>query len=157
MNNFNKPASPHNNINNKNTTTQPLTPTKKMKRLLSLPLTLTLTLTIPLTTAYVGSMTYYTPSLGSCGITSPPTAAIVALSVPMMANPANPNANPKCGSQISIYNPSTGQTHWATIVDTCQGCGLYDIDLTEELFRQIAPEGDGRVGGIEWGGDKVGG
>ena len=75
----------------------------------------------------------------------------------MMANPANPNSNPKCGTKISIYNPSTGQTTWATVVDTCVGCEEYDIDLTLALFNQIAPDGNGRVHGIEWGGDAVGG
>ena len=34
---------------------------------------------------------------------------------------------------------------------------MYDIDLTLSLFNQIAPEGNGRVHGIEWGGDAVGG
>ena len=34
---------------------------------------------------------------------------------------------------------------------------MYDIDLTLALFNQIAPGGNGRVKGIEWGGDAVGG
>jgi len=66
-------------------------------------------------TAYVGDMTYYTPSEGSCGVYSLATADVVALSYGMMANGANPNQNPKCFSKISIYNPRTGQTNWATI------------------------------------------
>ena len=35
-----------------------------------------------------------------------------------MANGGNPNANPKCGSQISIHSPVSGQTIQATVVDT---------------------------------------
>ena len=110
-----------------------------------------------LATAYTGDMTYYDPGVGSCGLASGGGDAVVALSIAMMNNPANPNANPKCGTQISIHNPSTGTTHSATIVDTCVGCALYDIDVSPSLFKQVAPDGDGRVQGIWWGGTIVGG
>ena len=29
-------------------------------------------------------------------------------------------------------------------------CATYDIDATMSLFQKIAPNGDGRVHGIEW-------
>lgn len=45
----------------------------------------------------------------------------------------------------------------ATVVDTCVACGKYDIDVSEGLFKKIAPDGDGRVKGIAWGGRVVGG
>lgn len=54
-----------------------------------------LTISIPLATAYVGEMTYYTPSSNSCGITLAGAEDVVALSTAMMANGANPNANVK--------------------------------------------------------------
>lgn len=104
-----------------------------------------------LTAAYRGSMTYYTPGLGSCGAYSSSSDAVVALSISMMGNPSNPNANPKCFSRIRIHNPTTGGTHWATIVDTCYACAHEDIDVSESLFAQVAPGGNGRVEGIEWG------
>ncbi|KAL8817487.1 MAG: hypothetical protein Q9223_003681, partial [Gallowayella weberi] len=119
------------------------------------PLALALTtLLLPfLTTAYKGDMTYYAPGLGSCGITSNPPADhinVVALSREIMANPPNPNLNPKCGSKITIYNPATKKKHTATVVDTCWACKKEDIDVNVELFRLVAPKGDGRVHGIMW-------
>jgi len=101
-----------------------------------------------LTHAYTGDLTYYAPALGSCGTTSTPSDPIVALSVPMMANGANPNANPKCNRRIRIRY--AGVVHEATVVDTCEGCGWADVDASPGLFRAVAPGGDGRVGGVEW-------
>lgn len=97
-----------------------------------------------LATAFTGDMTYYTPGLGSCGITNSGSDPIVALSISMMKNGANPNNNPKCGTRINIYNPSTGNTHQATVVDTCVGCADNDIDVSPSLFRAVAPNGNGR-------------
>ncbi|KAI4126227.1 MAG: hypothetical protein LQ338_003851 [Usnochroma carphineum] len=74
-----------------------------------------------------------------------------------MANGPNPNTNPKCGTKINIYNPSTKKTHSAKIVDTCWACKKEDIDVDENLFYAVAPHGDGRVHGIQWGGKAVGG
>jgi len=98
--------------------------------------------------AYQGDMTYYAPALGSCGTTSGPNDDIVALSVPMMGNGANPNANPKCYGHIKIRHG--GLVHDATVVDTCVGCRGEDLDASPALFRKVAPGGDGRVGGVEW-------
>lgn len=54
-----------------------------------------------------------------------------------MANGANPNANPKCGSQINIYSPDSGQKVQATVVDTCVGCAMHDVDVSESLFSTL--------------------
>ncbi len=75
----------------------------------------------------------------------------------MMNNPANPNNNPVCGTQINIYNPNTGSTTQATIVDTCAACAYEDIDVSPSVFETVAPDGNGRVMGIDWGGSAVGG
>ncbi|KAL8770114.1 MAG: hypothetical protein Q9209_004152 [Squamulea sp. 1 TL-2023] len=109
--------------------------------------------------AYKGDMTHYTPGLGSCGHFDAPSAGrdVVALSREMMNNGPNPNTNPKCGSKITIYNPTTKTKHTATIVDTCWACKKEDIDVNVELFYKVAPKGDGRVHGIMWNGKKVGG
>lgn len=119
--------------------------------------TLPLLILPAITSAYSGDMTYYTPGLGSCGIQSNSNEPVVALSIPMMANGANPNANPKCGTKIGIWNPYTKTQHEATIVDTCYACKYEDIDVSESLFKAVAPGGDGRVHGIDWGGPAVGG
>lgn len=68
-----------------------------------------------------------------------------------MANGGNPNSNPKCGSQISIRSPRSGQTVQATVVDTCVGCAMYDIDVSLSVFHGL--EGGltaGRVP-VDWG------
>ncbi|KAL9601338.1 MAG: hypothetical protein Q9179_002905 [Wetmoreana sp. 5 TL-2023] len=119
--------------------------------------TLPLLLLSPSVIAYTGDMTYYTPGLGSCGTYSDSNQDVVALSVPMMANGPNPNTNPKCGTIIGIWNPQTNRKHEATIVDTCWACKREDIDVSESLFKKVAPNGDGRVHGINWGGPAVGG
>lgn len=116
-----------------------------------------LLLLTPLTHAYTGDMTYYDPGVGSCGIASGPNEDVVALSKEIMRNGANPNANPRCGSRIGIWNPQTKKKYSAKVVDTCQGCKKGDIDVSPALFKKIAPNGDGRVAGINWGGAKVGG
>ncbi|KAL9588507.1 MAG: hypothetical protein Q9203_002692 [Teloschistes exilis] len=105
-----------------------------------------------ITSAYSGDMTYYTPGLGSCGITNNSNDLVVALSIPMMGNGANPNNNPKCGSWIGIWNPVTKTKHEAQVVDTCFACHYTDIDVSPALFKLVAPDGDGRVHGIDWGG-----
>ncbi|KAL8717744.1 MAG: hypothetical protein Q9225_005041 [Loekoesia sp. 1 TL-2023] len=121
------------------------------------PLKIALTILPLVANAYKGDMTHFTPALGSCGIPYVPGTDIVALSNEIMQNGANPNNNPKCGSMIGIYNEQTQQTHYAQVVDTCGGCKREDIDVNVELFYKVAPDGDGRVPGIDWGGDRVGG
>ncbi|KAI4212271.1 MAG: hypothetical protein LQ351_004984 [Letrouitia transgressa] len=129
---------------------QPFRFTMKLK-------SIALTILPALTKAYRGDMTHYTPGLGSCGYTNGPQDFVVALSVSMMANPPNPNNNPKCGTYIDIFNEAKGTHQRAMIVDTCWGCGEQDIDVSDSLFYAVAPDGDGRVHGIEWSGDAVGG
>ncbi|KAH0613258.1 uncharacterized protein H6S33_009638 [Morchella sextelata] len=98
---------------------------------------------------YAGEMTYYTPGLGSCGITSGESDYIVAPSHLYMlesySSGLNPNKNPKCGQQVMMTGP-TGKQVPATIVDTCPGCnGMYDLDCTLELFKALGcTEIDGR-------------
>ncbi|KAL8938039.1 MAG: hypothetical protein Q9216_004111 [Gyalolechia sp. 2 TL-2023] len=121
------------------------------------PLPLILLLFTPSILAYTGDMTYYTPAMGSCGYSSSPSDDVVALSIPMMRNGGNPNRNKKCGTKISIWNPQTKKKYWATIVDTCQGCKMHDIDVSPALFKKVAPNGDGRVKGMNWGGVAAGG
>ncbi|CAD6589652.1 MAG: hypothetical protein ASARMPREDX12_003917 [Alectoria sarmentosa] len=109
-----------------------------------------LAISIPLANAYTGDLTHYTPGLGSCGITNQNGDAIVALSHLIMAFVGNSNNNPICNKQISIHNPTTNTNTIATVTDTCQGCAFGDLDVTPDLFDTIAPNGNGRVHGIEW-------
>jgi len=85
---------------------------------------------------------------GSCGWTNGNNEDVVALDYRIMNNGANPNNNPLCGHMIKIsYN---GNTNYAKIVDTCMGCVPGGIDVSQELFNKIAPNGNGRVHGVEW-------
>lgn len=102
------------------------------------------------TFTFQGDITFYSPGLGSCGILSSDSEPVVALAVSMMNNPANPNKNPKCGTQVHIFNPKTGETHSGIIVDTCYSCQYEDLDLSHSLFQRIAPYGNGRVHGMRW-------
>ena len=97
------------------------------------------------------------PTLTLPGLGSYDSNAIVALSTEILANGANPNNNPKCGTLINIYNPATRKTHSATIVDTCKGCSTYDIDVSPSVFEAVDPNGlgDGRIT-VDWGGSAVG-
>lgn len=92
--------------------------------------------------------THYDVGLGSCGWISTAGEAVVAIPHGMMNNPANPNVNPRCGTTITISYQ--GAEHQATIVDTCGGCDDAAIDLSDSLFAAVAPNGDGRVHGINW-------
>ncbi|KAF6238544.1 hypothetical protein HO173_003049 [Letharia columbiana] len=110
-----------------------------------------LAISIPLANAYTGDLTHYTPGMGSCGIVNKNGDAIVALSKDIMLTfSGNANDNPFCNKQISIHNPTTGTNTIATVTDTCQGCAFDNIDVPVDLFYTVAPEGNGRVPGIEW-------
>ena len=103
---------------------------------------------------FTGAITHYTPSTSSCGFVNNEADAVIALHTDMMKNGANPNHNPLCGKTITIFNPKTRTTFHAKIVDTCAGCtSVYNIDVSPSLFKTVAPDGDGKVSGIQWGFD----
>lgn len=97
-----------------------------------------------------GDLTWYDTGTGSCGIVSGPDDKIVALSHFIMdpLNPGNPNNNPMCGKTVTINYG--GQTHTATVVDTCEGCAEGDLDLSHGFFNLVTNYGDGRVHGATW-------
>lgn len=99
-------------------------------------------------TVYTGDMTYYDVGLGSCGWTSSPSDSVVALSHLYMDNPANPNNNPLCGRTISISYG--GKQTQAEVVDTCEGCSIESIDMSDSLFEYFEDLSVGRVSGVEW-------
>ncbi|KAI4152132.1 MAG: hypothetical protein L6R39_001883 [Caloplaca ligustica] len=121
------------------------------------PLKLALTILPLVTNAYKGDLTYFTPgppgAPGSCGIGWDGQEDVVALSKEIMHSQdfANPNINPRCNKYINIWNEETQQAHQARVIDTCMGCAPYDIDVNPGLFAKVAPNGDGRVHGIDWG------
>ena len=62
------------------------------------------------------------------------------------------NSNPYCGKTLTIYNPATGASVQATVMDKCMGCTGRSIDLTETLFGDLTggDTGLGRVSGVDW-------
>ncbi|KAF2086073.1 hypothetical protein K490DRAFT_44944 [Saccharata proteae CBS 121410] len=108
---------------------------------------------------FTGDLTWYETGLGSCGISSGSSDAIVAISHSVFDDPAlagftdlvataDPNSNPMCGKKVRIYG-STG-TYEATVVDRCTGCVAGDLDLSHGFFQTVTGESDGRIGGTKW-------
>lgn len=81
-----------------------------------------------------GKMTYYTPSMGSCGKTNTEKDMIVAVSKDMYGTYANPNASPMCSKSASIK--CNGKTIKAAITDKCMSCGKGDIDVSPAVFTK---------------------
>lgn len=104
-------------------------------------------------TTYTGDLTWYDVGLGSCGITSTSSEAIVAVSHTIMDDPqyytANPNNNPLCGRKVSITGVD-GTKYTASVVDRCEGCAKADLDLSADFFNLVTKNGDGRVHNIAW-------
>ena len=130
-----------------------------------LTLGLGLALSAPLVSAYQGKMTNYQVSAGttSCGTNHADSELVVALSLTLMQEnwPGNPNHNPKCHDSINIWNPDTKKLiRDIRVVDSCRGCGKYDIDASDALFAAVADpaldHGDGWEI-VDWGGNGVGG
>ncbi|KAG8741448.1 hypothetical protein FRC10_002852 [Ceratobasidium sp. 414] len=60
----------------------------------------------------------------------------------------NPNNNPACGRTADITYG--GKTIRVGIVDRCEGCALWDVDLSPSAFQQFAPLATGRLYGATW-------
>ncbi|KAF4927125.1 Allergen Asp f 7 [Colletotrichum viniferum] len=96
-----------------------------------------------------GVMTWFNPSLGSCGRTNGDNDLVVAISHITMGDAGgNPNNNPNCGKTITISR--SGITKTATIVDKCMGCGVDHIDVSPAVFRAFADLGAGKIGDVKW-------
>ncbi|THH14912.1 hypothetical protein EW146_g5478 [Bondarzewia mesenterica] len=125
-----------------------------------------------------GQGTYFTPGLGSCGITNADSDYIVAVSTTIFDNypgaTSNPNDNPICGEKILVtceHDPllisarslsvnqftdsSSGspdgdtKTVTVTVTDRCEACSEYDLDFSPTAFQQLADEALGRID-ITW-------
>ncbi|KAJ1910700.1 hypothetical protein IWQ60_010515 [Tieghemiomyces parasiticus] len=98
---------------------------------------------------FTGDGTYYSPSVGTgaCGWDNTDEEFVAALNADQFGSPANPNASPFCGRNITVTGPK-GSVN-ATIVDKCPVCHQGDIDLSPTAFDQIADQAEGRVP-ISW-------
>lgn len=102
------------------------------------------------TAACQGDITYYGGGLGACGVNVDPAGNGIALPYEYMGTASNDN--PYCGKTLTIYNPATGQSAQATVMDKCMGCVGRSIDLTQTLFDAVTngDTGAGRVSGVDW-------
>ncbi|KAF9255162.1 plant expansin [Marasmius fiardii PR-910] len=102
--------------------------------------------------ANTGDVTFYTPGLGSCGITSGPNELVAAAPAGIFDTfpgaGANPNLNPICKKKARVT--ANGKSVDVTIVDRCPGCVGGSIDLSPAAFTKLAPESVGRIKGATW-------
>ncbi|EGN94578.1 hypothetical protein SERLA73DRAFT_188551 [Serpula lacrymans var. lacrymans S7.3] len=91
--------------------------------------------------AYSGDATYYYTGLGACGAESKDTDYIVALSTELYDNGAH------CWQHLTVTYE--GKSIDVTVVDECEGCSTYDIDLSPSAFSALAPESAGRIP-VQW-------
>ncbi|EAW12914.1 RlpA-like double-psi beta-barrel domain-containing protein [Aspergillus clavatus NRRL 1] len=99
---------------------------------------------------YQGDMTYYNPSLGSCGIINTDSDLICAVSHVLFdaaSTGTNPNANPLCGLKVRLRRGETSVD--VKVVDRCVGCKVDDLDVSPAVFQKLADPDLGRVL-IDW-------
>ncbi|KAH9924128.1 RlpA-like double-psi beta-barrel-protein domain-containing protein-containing protein [Amylocystis lapponica] len=99
-----------------------------------------------------GEATYYYPGLGACGNTNTGHQYVVAVSfdffddfpyvLPLTA------LSPIC--QHSLTASYNGNSITAAIVDKCEACSYYDIDLSPVAFQALADLSVGRLYGVTW-------
>ncbi|CAE6485256.1 unnamed protein product [Rhizoctonia solani] len=108
---------------------------------------------------HTGQLTYFSIGLGACGWTNTDTEWVAAISHELYDNwpgyaGGNPNNNPVCTTPhtadvTSLYKDG-GKTIRVGIVDRCEGCALWDLDLSPSAFQQFAPLATGRLYGATW-------
>ncbi|KIM61694.1 hypothetical protein SCLCIDRAFT_1215786 [Scleroderma citrinum Foug A] len=99
-----------------------------------------------------GQGTFFDTGLGACGLVNDNSDHIAAVSVLLFNsypgyNGLNPNNNPICGRQIIAHYE--GKSTTVTVVDSCPGCALKDLDLTPTAFSDLADQDLGRIN-ISW-------
>ncbi|QRV95375.1 hypothetical protein RhiJN_23393 [Ceratobasidium sp. AG-Ba] len=93
--------------------------------------------------------------LGACGWTNSNSEWVAAISHELFDNwpgytGGNPNNNPVCTTPHTADVTYKGKTIRVGIVDRCEGCALWDLDLSPSAFQQLAPLSAGRLSGATW-------
>ncbi|KAJ2799205.1 hypothetical protein H4S07_005501, partial [Coemansia furcata] len=78
--------------------------------------------------SFTGDGTFFSPGLGSCGITNTDSDLIAAIPAPQYGTNANPNNAEVCGKCALVTGPK-GQVR-VTITDRCPVCKTGDLDLS---------------------------
>ncbi|MCJ1268775.1 hypothetical protein MMC22_008663 [Lobaria immixta] len=102
--------------------------------------------------SFKGDLTYYSPGLGACGITSSDSDDICAVShiiFDAVSKGSDPNSNPLCGLKIRAtrFDESVNAQRSVDlkVVDRCTGCAQTDIDLSPGAFKKLADPVLGRA------------
>ena len=51
---------------------------------------------------------------------------------------------------VLILRVDQGKSVTVEVVDSCPGCGYYDLDFSPAAFEQLAPLSVGRLYGVSW-------
>ncbi|KAJ2837169.1 hypothetical protein FBU31_001202 [Coemansia sp. 'formosensis'] len=97
--------------------------------------------------SFTGDGTFFSPGLGSCGITNTDSDLIAAIPAPQYGTNANPNNAEVCGKCALVTGPK-GQVK-VKITDRCPVCKTGDLDLSPSAFQQIGDFDAGRIP-ISW-------
>jgi len=101
---------------------------------------------------HTGQATFTDFAVGSCGISNSDSELVVGVSSEFFNDfpgaTSNPNKNPICNKQL--YAAYKGKHVTVKIVDTCVGCGKYDLNFSPTAFDKLASEDDGRIYNVQW-------
>ncbi|KAJ2015255.1 hypothetical protein GGI14_004385 [Coemansia sp. S680] len=97
--------------------------------------------------SFTGDGTFFSPGLGSCGLTNSDSDLIAAIPAPQYGTNANPNNAEVCGKCALVKGPK-GQVK-VKITDRCPVCKTGDLDLSPSAFQQIGDFDAGRIP-ISW-------
>ncbi|QRV74842.1 hypothetical protein RhiJN_02857 [Ceratobasidium sp. AG-Ba] len=104
---------------------------------------------------HTGQLFAVSIGLGACGWTNSDSEWVAAISHELFDNwpgyaGGNPNNNPVCTTPHTADITYGGKTIRVGIVDRCEGCALWDLDLSPSAFQQFAPLSTGRLYGATW-------
>jgi hypothetical protein len=105
---------------------------------------------IPFGQSITGEATYYN-NIGTdaCGGQIDPTSQPLVAVSHLWFTAADPNDDPLCDG-VSVQFTYAGQTFTLPVEDSCAACDTSHIDLSQEVFEQLAPLSQGVISPITW-------
>jgi hypothetical protein len=105
---------------------------------------------IPFGQSITGEATYYN-NIGTdaCGGQIDPTSQPLVAVSHLWFTAADPNNDPLCDG-VSVQFSYAGQTFTLPVEDSCAACDTSHIDLSQEVFEQLAPLSQGVISPITW-------
>jgi len=94
-------------------------------------------------TTYDGRGTWFDVGLGNCGDWSVNSDPVVAISIQRYGNGDN------CNQWVHITNNANKKTAYGITLDSCESCGVADLDMSPSLFGQIGNLDTGELS-IDW-------